>query len=113
VFRSAFTIEVPPTAMIFEFQEFIYTGLRSNGFIGGNFQFRLDILPLPKTPTQEDLLKENIADLHDSAQQPKDLPTIAASNFFTQQVMNGVHFLVWLPPLGREFLWLTRNLSNI
>jgi hypothetical protein len=70
----------------------------------------LEVLPLSQTPTLVDLQQGNIADLYDLALRSKDLPTIAASEFFTQQISGGVHFLVWLPPAEREFLWL--NLSN-
>ena len=112
-FCTPFTIEAPPTAKIVEFQEFICTGLRLNGFIGRRLNSGLDILPLPQTPTLADLQKDNITDLHYLAQQPKDLSKIAASEFFSQHVLNGVHFLVWLPPDEREFLWLNLLVSNI
>jgi hypothetical protein len=69
----------------------------------------LVILPLRDTPAQSDL--GNLSDLRGLARLPKDLPTIPASEFFTQPPdgKDGIHFLVWLPE--GKFLWL--NVSNI
>jgi hypothetical protein len=110
-FRTPFSIEAPPSARIVEFQDFIRSGLRVNGFISRSLNSGLEILPLPQTPTLSELKQRKMADLHDMAHLPKDLPKNKASEFFTQQDSGGVHFLVWLPPAEREFLWL--NLSNI
>lgn len=54
-------------------------------------------MPLCDTPALADL--GNISDLLRLAYQPKDLPTIPASKFFTQPLdgNRGIHFLVWLP----------------
>jgi hypothetical protein len=61
-------------------------------------------------PTLDELKEQNLADLHKMAQQPSNRPTNEVSEFFSLQDLDGIHFLVWLPPANCELLGL--NLSN-
>jgi hypothetical protein len=65
----------------------------------------LEILPLKTVPTLEYLKGQDLAELRKGARKPDGLAEIPVGEFFGPQVSGGVHFLVWLPPRDREFLW--------
>jgi hypothetical protein len=75
-----------------------------NFLIGEFYDSLLEILPLPTTPTLDQLKMQDIADLRKQARQiVDDFPSDSVHEYFNQPGSDGVHFVVWLPPKNSEF----------
>jgi len=100
-FKTPIDIMVRPMSLIRVLHDTIAEELCHTHF-GKHYQSPLEILPLKMVPT---LKGQDPAELQKDARKPDGLPEIPVGEFFGPQVSGGVHFLVWLPPRDREFLW--------
>jgi hypothetical protein len=100
---SRVTAEVRASAKIFELQNHFCWVLQEEMFIGPNFTFPLEILPMQTMPTLDELKKQDLTALCTMTQQQNNLPSNTVSNFFSAQGLDKTHFLVWLPPQDCEF----------
>ena len=90
----------------------IRDALIQDSTLGELFRSSLDILPLPKTPTFSELQGRTLDDLHLKAcRKVMDLPHEELAKFFnlfaekTDPLEEHIHFIVWLPPDHRKFLY--------
>jgi hypothetical protein len=111
-----FVLTVNPQTLIVAMHDHIRDELRRNRYVGEFFRSNLEILPLPLTPTMDEL-EGCLSTLRPMAtKQPEKLPASPVDTFFEQLHVEGalegkqdlrqlgVHFLVWLPPLHCKFL---------
>jgi hypothetical protein len=103
-FKTPIDIMVRPMSLIRVLHDTIAQEL-CHTHLGKHYQSPLEILPLKMVPTLEYLKGQDLAELRKDARKPDGLPGIPVGEFFGPQVSRGVHFLVWLPPRDREFLW--------
>jgi hypothetical protein len=109
-FQTPFYVGVRRQDLIFSIHDKIRDELRAARFVGEFFRSNLPTLPLPEAPTISVLEEENLTDLYTrTSRQATDLPRTMFIEFFNRFVepdsFHGVHFLVWLPPADREFLF--------
>ena len=71
--------------------------------IGEHYQQNLEILPLQRILTLNQLRKEDLTQLRHGAQQFNRLADVSVDKFFGPRGQDRIHCIVWLPPKDRQF----------
>jgi hypothetical protein len=102
-FASPFHVNAHPSTKIVVMHNLICNELQKI-HIREFCQSTLDILPLQAVLTLDQLKGENLKDLCKRALPPDKIPNNCVNEWFCSQVMNGIHFVIWLSAADREFL---------
>lgn len=91
-----------------ELQDHICRALQAHVLIGEAFHSALEILPLQAISTLNDVKQHNLPQLRTRVQQLSHLLSEKVCDMFTAQPdrLDGIHFLVWLPPENHWLLLL-------